>query len=85
MKSDTINIGRLVAQFVRTYGNSTFDNGRIGWKWFWLLTEEMNAVFAMERVHEFSAVSMGVSAVMGDGNNVKGLLKQSIEEANVIE
>lgn len=84
MSNRRILVSRLVAQFIRVYGNQTFQDGNIGWKWFWLLAEEMSSVFAMERVQQTAAVSLGVGSVMGDGKTVKKLVQQTQDESSVI-
>lgn len=79
-----VNIPRIVAQFISVYGNDTFKDGRIHWKYFWLLHEQLGSVHAVSRVETASAVSLGVGMVMGDSNSAKRVLQQSVEETKVI-
>lgn len=53
-----------VAQFVRFYGNTTFDNGRITWDFFWLLFMHMPKLIAQQQVVDSTSVAMGVGLVM---------------------
>lgn len=74
-KPVTPNLGAIVAQFIRFYGWSVFDGGRIPWKQFWFLHNQIPSVLALERHNLISGMTIAGTLLMGDDNS-SGLAKR---------
>lgn len=54
----------LVAHFVYVYG-SEFNNGRIGWRWFWALLHRIPQVFARQQLEDIQSGAIGHAMANG--------------------